>query len=225
MTMLAKIKICGVTTPAEISLLDAHDVSYAGLWYGIPRGRYNLDLQNLAQLSSIPTRTLKSILVTIENDIGALLEAIHHSHVSGIQFHGFQLPGTIKRIKQEFGSSLKIFKVLHIKNNSCSEESLIKRYIDAGTDVFILDTYLDKENLGSTGIKLNTDFLDSFFSRWPLNTRAMIAGGLDEYALADTIQSYQPYGIDIDTAARAKGTINTERVRHLMAARDSLALS
>lgn len=219
--MNTKIKICGVTQPDEVLLLDEFGVSYAGLWYGIPDGRYNLDLKTLLNLSSIHTRELKFILVTIQHDIPLLSKAIENSHIYGIQFHGFQLPAFIKKIKLTFGDSIKIFKVLHVRNNKCAEEYLIERYIEAGTDVFILDSYQDKHQIGSTGIRISDEFIKKFFSLWGSKNKIMLAGGIDENIIETICLTHHPYGVDIDSAARCDTAITRQRVSNIMVAKET----
>ncbi len=214
--MNTKIKICGVTQPDEVLLLDELGVSYAGLWYGIPEGRYNLDLKTLINLSSMHTRKLKFILVTIQHDISLLSKAIENGHIYGIQFHGFHLPGFIKKMKLAFGDSIKIFKVLHVRNNKCAEECLIERYLEAGTDVFILDSYQDKHKIGSTGIRISDDFIKEFFSIWGFKNKIMLAGGIDENIIETICLTHHPYGVDIDSAARCDTAITRQRVSNIM---------
>ncbi len=215
--MNTKIKICGVKQVDEIQLLDKLGVSYAGLWYGIPSGHHNLDLNQLEHLSSTPTTNMQYLLVTMLQDITLLAEAIERSGVSGIQFHGFQLPAFIKKFKSTFGDAVKIFKVLHVRGDQCVEEDFIERYLESGADVLILDSYQDKERIGSTGVPISGEFIDHFFSHRHLDSRVMIAGGIDESNIEAICLKHRPYGIDIDSAARSNGIITGERIAKLIA--------
>ena len=223
--MNTKIKICGIKNSSEIKLLDDFGVSYSGLWYGIPKGPHNLTLKQLIDLSSIPTQNTQHLLVTMKQDIAFLGEAIEKSDVCGIQFHGFQSPAFIKKIKSTFGDSLKIFKVLHIKDEKCVEEPFIDRYLESGTDILILDSYQDKEKVGSTGIRIKDTFIEQFLSQRSLRGSVMIAGGMDESNINSTCIKHHPYGIDIDSAARIKGNISENKIRQIMAQRTSLKTS
>lgn len=214
--MKPKIKICGITKPEEVALLDDLDVSFAGLWYGVGKGRYNLDLRSASYLSAIHTSSLEYILVTMAHDLDLLGEALERGNFRGIQFHGFQLPAFIKKVRQRFGSELEIFKVLHVRNESCVEADLIERYLEAGTDILIIDSYQDTQNIGSTGIRISDEFLMDFLTRWQLGDRVMIAGGIDEHSIDPLYRYFKPYGFDIDSASRRNGLINRQRVEKLM---------
>ena len=41
----ARVKVCGVTEPAEIEVLAGQQVDFAGLWYGVPGGPADLPLE------------------------------------------------------------------------------------------------------------------------------------------------------------------------------------
>ena len=209
-----KIKICGVTNKSEIKLLDTCNISYAWLWHGIPNGTHNLSLRKLLSLSSTPTKTLKFILVTIQEDIEYLEKIVERKSIYGIQMHGFQTPSSIKKIKLKFGNKIKIFKVLHIKNEKCLEENMIGRYIDAGTDAFILDNYKDKKNIGSTGTTIGENYISSFLSKWGDN-KTMVAGGISDKNLEKILGKFTLYGIDIDSSSRKNGKIEESRIKRI----------
>lgn len=214
--MKPKIKICGVTSIEEIKILDQHNVTYAGLWHGIPQGRYDLELPQLKQLSDSTTHSLEFLLVTMSHDMQMLAQAREQCRIKGIQFHGFHLPGFIKQVKQEFGSDFEIFKVLHIQNNRCVEGNLIERYIESGVDYFILDSFQNKQQIGSTGVRLGADFIANFFHKWNIHEKTMIAGGIDETCLESIYESHKPFGFDIDSAARTGGAICPQRLAQIM---------
>lgn len=216
-----RVKICGITQPEEIHFLDELGVSYAGLWHGI-KGKYNLDIDSLTNLASIKTSSLEYILVTMQHDVDFLIQALATSTFHGIQLHGFQLPSAIKRIKNTFEHKIKIYKVLHVKDSKCLEEDLIDRYIDAGVDIFILDSYLDNQKIGSTGLPLKNDFIKSFNDAWQNKIDIMIAGGIDENLIGSVFSQHTPYGVDIDSAARENNLISRERVRRIMSFKKNL---
>ncbi len=211
-----KIKICGITNEVEIFNLDALGIEFGGLWYNIPKGKYNLTENRFRSLTCIKTKTLKYIWVTFENSFQNIKNMIQSNPIFGIQLHGFQLPSIVKNINYEFKESITIFKVIHIQNNYCLEEELINRYVDAGVDFFILDTYLSKEKIGSTGVPLCHETLNQLIPFKIDNMMAMIAGGINEHNIHQIYSSYNPYGVDIDSSARKNGRINKDRISILL---------
>jgi len=207
-----KLKVCGITHKKEVLSLDNLGVHYAGVWYGIPNGKYNLSAHELRLLINVHTRSLKFILVTLEKSFQTIYSLIKDTPIYGIQFHGFQLPSLVKEIKSRFSDQVKIFKVLHIQNNGCLESGFIDRYIEAGVDYFILDNYQSRERIGSTGKEVDIRFLDHFIAEKLDRKKVMLAGGINEYNIARLSHLIKPFGFDIDSSARTGGRIKAKRV-------------
>lgn len=214
--MKLKVKICGVTREVELNFLDRLGVSYAGLWYGIYDGKYNLDIDQFTELSSIPTEQLKKIMVTMLSDVDDILKPLKNCKIHGIQLHGFQLPSMVKRLTTLCGPDVQILKVLHINKGVCLEENLIERYLESGVTAFVLDNYENRGSIGSTGIPVNMDYLDWYNKKWKPVTNSMLAGGLSANNINKICRRYKPDAIDIDSAARFRGVINRRRVRNIM---------
>ncbi|MGD9210170.1 MAG: hypothetical protein PVI90_05310 [Desulfobacteraceae bacterium] len=211
------LKICGITQPEEIQLLDDLGVNFAGVWSGIPEGMYNLSRQELLSLSLSTRNSLKLILVTLHNTLSTIKSLVESVDLAGIQLHGFQLPSFVQQIRDAFGESLQIFKVLHVHGEICVEDNLIQRYIQAGVDIFIIDTFQNKHHIGSTGIPLKEDFLDRFIPDRLAANQIILAGGIAPSNIRQICYNYRPFGIDIDSAARKNGKINKACVARLMA--------
>ncbi len=222
--MRPALKICGIKSASELELLDTHRIDYAGLWYGITEGHNNLDLSHFKQLAKTTSKHTKHILVTISQDLETLKQAISDSGVYGIQFHGFPLPSFISQVKKIFGGDLKIFNVLHIHQNRCLEQHLIERYLDAGTDFFIIDSFQSKNSIGSTGIRLDENFLDNFYKKWNIREMSLLAGGIDESCLRHLETKYNPYGFDIDSSVKTNGRLCQSRLERLISSNAKLQL-
>lgn len=214
--MSPKIKICGIKTAEEVQLLDELNVSYAGVWHGVPKGGHNLDLDQLVTLSTLPVKTLEFILVTMQHDLKLIGEAVEKGNITGIQLHGFHLPSLVGKIKSTFGDALKIFKVVHVKDAKCVEEDLVDRYLDSGADVLILDSYQDTQNIGSTGISIEPQFVDDFLEKRPIADRVMLAGGMNNTLISQALQKHALFGFDIDSAARVDQAINRDKVSEIL---------
>lgn len=213
---IPSVKVCGVTHINEVNLLDELQVEFAGLWCGIAKGRYTLDHHRLTRLTGTPTRNIKFILVTIEDSMRFFDKCIKSGPIYGIQLHGFQLPSVVKQLKTAFGQKYKILKVLHIKDMRCIEEALIDRYLAAGVDFLVLDRFVDPLRIGSTGIPLEKGFLKTFVDQRVAAKKIMIAGGINENNISTICRAYQPFGVDIDSAARKDGVIHKDRVAPIM---------
>ena len=116
------------------------------------------------------------MLVTFLKDADLLAEALIDSGAVWVQLHGYQTPGTVRKVK-EIDPEVRVIKVLHISGSECVEETLIRSYEKAGVDVFLLDPVSDKGQVGSTGQTLDAAYAltlaDKLVAAVPARRRAL----------------------------------------------------
>lgn len=209
-----RLKVCGATVPAEIDALVAQPVDFVGLWYGVPGGPSDLELDDWRRLASAAaTGHLAPVLVTFSKDPEFLREALEGSPVTWVQLHGYQTPGLVRKLKT-LVPGVRILKVLHVRGQDCVEGPLIGSYEKAGVDVFLFDAVAEDGRVGSTGETLDVDYVASLAEG--LTRPFLIAGGIspDNRARHEALAANPLYlGIDVDTNARGDdGKIATESV-------------
>jgi phosphoribosylanthranilate isomerase len=210
-----RLKVCGITEPAEIDVLARESVDFAGLWYGVPGGPSDLPLEQWRQFAAATADApgLNGVLVTFLKDPDALGEALEGSPVSWVQLHGYQTPGLVRAVKR-LGAGVKVIKVLHVRGSDCIERRLIGAYEKAGVDVFLFDAVTADGRVGSTGQTLDAEFVATLAGE--LSRPFLLAGGIsaenrDEHAVLAEHPSF--FGIDVDTNARgADGKIGSDQV-------------
>lgn len=216
--MQVPVKICGITQTDEMELLRQTGMSYAGLWYDMPNGAHSCSLDQLIELSSCAGDSLEPVLVTVSQNLSVLSQALEQSRISAIQFHGFQLPAFIQKFRATVGKPLTLFKVLHVKNNQCLEDGFVERYMDAGVDRLILDSYQDSHRIGSTGQAISDEFVEQFIERYQVRDKVMLAGGINAYNIRGKLEQHRPFGFDIDSAARTQGRICRDQLKAITTA-------
>ena len=211
----ARVKVCGITEPAEIDVLARQGVDFVGLWFGVPGGPADLPLESWRPLvaAAAATGTLAPVLVTFLKDADALGQALGGAPVQWVQLHGYPTPGVIRAVKG-IAPGVRVIKVLHVRGGACVEEKLIGAYEKAGTDVFLFDAVAEDGRVGSTGQTLDPELVASLAEG--LATPFLLAGGIsadNRDAYADLIGHPRFLGVDVDTNARgADGKISEERV-------------
>ncbi len=211
----ARVKVCGITEPAEIDVLAGQPVDFVGLWYGVPGGPADLPLETWRRFSAAAaaTESLAPVMVTFLKDVEAVREALDGSPVHWVQLHGYQTPGFVRAVKA-IAPTVRVIKVLHVRGDSCIEERLVGGYEKAGVDIFLFDAVSDDGRVGSTGQTLNPDVVASLAEG--LTRPFLLAGGIsadnrEEFAGLATHPRY--LGIDVDTNARgADGRVSAEKV-------------
>jgi phosphoribosylanthranilate isomerase len=213
-----RIKVCGITQPAEVEVLAAQQVDFCGLWYGIPGGPRDLPFDAWRDLVAVTnaTGTVTPVLVTFLKELDSIRHAVQGSDARWVQLHGYPTPGFVKSVK-ELGPDVRVIKVLHVRGGKLLEERLITGYEKAGVDVFIFDIVTEDGRVGSTGQTLDPDLIASFAA--PLTTPFLLAGGISagnrgDYHVVAANPSF--LGIDVDTNARgADGMISADGVAAL----------
>lgn len=199
-----RLKVCGITEPPEIGVLESHSVDWVGLWYGVPGGPADLQAEDWRRLAAAATATerLAPVLVTFLKDAEALGEILEGSGVRWVQLHGYQTPGLVRALKRLDGE-LRVIKVLHVRGTECVEEPLIASYEKAGVDVFLLDAVADDGRVGSTGESLDTGYATSLADR--VSRPFLLAGGIsaENRPAFEAVASHPGFlGVDVDTNAR-----------------------
>lgn len=201
--MSVLIKMCGATTREDLRLLDDARVDLVGLWCGITGGKAELPVQVVTDLVSRSSAagSPQAVLVTFQANVRILRETLNRTGARWIQLHGYQPPGVVGALKS--CSPVTVVKALHLRGGRCLEQSLIRAYERAGTDLFLLDTMTEDGRIGSTGTRSAIGDVLAVAER--LSVPFLIAGGVS----ADVREEYDQAvrhplfrGVDIDTAAR-----------------------
>ena len=216
-----RVKVCGITEPAEIDVLAARAVDFVGLWYGVPGGPADLPLSDWRELGAAAATTehLAPVMVTFLKDVEAMREALEGSGVRWVQLHGYQMPGLVRAVK-EIAPDIRVLKVLHVRGGDCVEAPLIGSYEKAGVDVFLFDAVAEDGRVGSTGETLDPAVVASLAER--ISRPFLLAGGLSADNRSDygELTTHPRFlGIDVDTNARgADGKVSAESVEAILGA-------
>jgi phosphoribosylanthranilate isomerase len=210
-----RIKVCGITSQAEIDLLAARGVDFVGLWWGVPGGPHDLPADRWRELADAAASAgqLTPVLVTFAKDADALRQTLEGSPAHWVQLHGYPTPGTVRKVKA-IDPDVRVIKVLHIRGGECVEESLLGSYEKAGVDVFLFDVVTEDGRVGSTGQALDPAIVAPLADK--LNRPFLLAGGIS----ADNREQYEALvahplflGIDVDTNARGSdGKVSDDNV-------------
>lgn len=84
----AEVKICGLTSEADVKLLEKYGAGYAGMVLYYPKSRRNIDI-TLAEtlVTGLKKSDIKTVAVVVSPDISQL-EAIQAAGFDYIQIHG-----------------------------------------------------------------------------------------------------------------------------------------
>ncbi|MEV7559752.1 N-(5'-phosphoribosyl)anthranilate isomerase [Streptomyces sp. NPDC048331] len=208
------VKFCGATSTVEVHRVADSGADLVGLWYRVPGGPAELELDRLTVLSAAARdRGLAPVLVTFASDTALLLEAVAAAGTPWIQLHGYQSPAVVRALRTQGPPGLRIAKVLHLKDGECAERGLTGAYERAGADCFLYDAVAADGRIGSTAQALDDTDVTALADRTTLPF--LLAGGLrvdNRDAFAGARAHPRFLGIDVDSAARDHaGRLNAER--------------
>jgi phosphoribosylanthranilate isomerase len=212
-----EVKVCGVTSAAELAALAEARVDYAGLWFDVASGRHSLTRDAFHALSRRRWRGLRLVAVTTQSDPDAVAAFVCGAPIAAVQVHGFMLPGALQRLRGLLDDAVEIFKVLHFKDGRCLERPLVRAYSDAGADAFVVDNFESRERIGSTGIAVPLAAVSEVAESVGAH-RVFLAGGVDAARIREVGARLGVRGFDVDSAARVGGRIERARVLALVAA-------
>ncbi|TWP48433.1 N-(5'-phosphoribosyl)anthranilate isomerase [Lentzea tibetensis] len=212
---MPELKVCGVTSTADLNLLATSGADMAGLWHGVPGGHADLTIGRLTSLAAA-AHLVTPVLVTLAAEVRDVLAV---SGIRVVQLHGYQAPGVVRALKRD---GVHVIKVLHVAGSVCPERPLIRAYERAGVDSFLIDAVGDDGRIGSTGQSLAPAAVLSLAAS--LSRPFLLAGGItadNAPAFAEVAAHPGFLGVDVDTGARdSLGCIDAGRVRALRRAWD-----
>lgn len=185
--MSVKVKICGITTPADAVAAVEAGADALGFMFYEHSPRY-IDPAIAAEIArQLPEHILR-VGVFVNAPVGVVNTAVALCRLDILQFHGDESPEYCTQFSTR---TMKAFRIL----NAASLDAL-PAY---GTDFWLLDAHVPGR-LGGTGETFN----------WQLAIKAkkferpfFLAGGLTPENVAEAVRLVQPYGVDVSTGVES----------------------
>lgn len=109
---LVEVKICGLTSEADVHILEKYGADYAGMVLYYPKSRRNIDVTLAATfVTELKKSDIKTVAVVVSPDV-AQLEAIQNAGFDYIQIHGELSEDVYDRC------NIGIIKAVNIKQQS-----------------------------------------------------------------------------------------------------------
>lgn len=109
---LVKVKICGLTSEADVRIIEKYGADYAGMVLYYPKSRRNIDITLAATfVEQLKKSDIKTVAVVVSPDVSQL-EAIQNSGFDYIQIHG-ELSEDVYD-----GCNIDIIRAVNIKQQS-----------------------------------------------------------------------------------------------------------
>lgn len=205
------IKICANTTLEDA--LPAAEAGADALGFVFAPSPRRVTLAQAAAIVPHLPATAEKIGVFVDapfEEVSATVEAVG---LTGVQLHFDAPPELSAQLRQRFGASLRIVRVVHFTGGSANVTPLSDPNIDG-----ILVDSRTATAVGGTGIAFDWDAArEGLFGRLG-GIKLVAAGGLSPENVAEAIAKLQPWGVDVVSGVElSPGRKDAAKVRAFIA--------
>ncbi|HEV2214879.1 MAG TPA: phosphoribosylanthranilate isomerase [Terracidiphilus sp.] len=192
------IKICGNTSLADAQLAAEAGADALGFVFA-PSPRHVTVDQVKAITPHLPEHVEK-IGVFVDESLSAIEEAVRACGLTGVQIHGEAGPQAPGRLKERFGPSLRVLRVVHFGPEAARQTAAFAQ--NPLVDALLIDSRTATA-VGGTGITFDWQAArETLFGSAP--TRMVVAGGLTPANVAEAIRTLRPWGVDVVSGVEAE---------------------
>ena len=169
----------------------------------------------ISQLVQHVPEGVASFLLTSKQDADSIIQQLHRTHVTAVQLVDAVEKNVYNAIKEEF-SHISIAQVIHVTGEDAIREAIA---IEQFVDCLLLDSGnpdLPVKELGGTGRthdwKISKKIVDTAV------LPVYLAGGLNADNVREAIETVHPFGVDVCSGVRIKGTLDEEKLKRFFEA-------
>lgn len=204
----AKIKICGLRTPADVAAVNAALPEYAGFIFVPMRRRYVAPAQAAILCQQLDPR-IRPVGVFVDARIEEIVEALEHCPLDMVQLHGAEDNDYIAMLRAAYRSRFAVEsrELCIVKAFRVEGADDIRRAEASAADEILLD-----HGAGGTGERFDWTLLQH------CRRRFFLAGGLTPDNVEEAITRTQPYAVDVSSSLESDGRKDPEKIRRFVAA-------
>lgn len=204
-----KVKICGLTDPADVPAAILAGASYVGFVF-FPKSPRNLDFDAAAFMAAAVPEGIIRVALTVDPD-DALLDALTaHVQIDMIQLHGHETPARVSQVKQRTG--LPVMKAVGVADET--DLTQIDFY-EKVADQILVDAKppAGADRPGGNAMAFDWTLLSG--RRW--SKPWMLAGGLTPDNVADAVHATGARQLDVSSGVeRAPGEKDPDLMRRFI---------
>lgn len=220
--MSPRVKICCITTAAERDLAVAAGADALGFVGPMPSGPGTLTLDEIAGLIDGVPPGVSSFLLSAETRPEGIIAAVERTRPSVVQLVDAVSIATHDTLRRAC-PSVRRFQVIHVQGPADVDAAIeMAPHVDA----LLLDSgrpNAPRRSLGGTGQTHDWSLSRQIVDRSPCPV--YLAGGLGPDNVELAIARVRPFGVDVCSRLRPRGTLDPELARRFVeaAARAGLA--
>ena len=194
-----KIKICGLTSPAEARYLNENHVDFAGMVLFFPKSKRNISIEQAKEIMAALDASIKRVAVVVSPSI----EQVRQIEAAGfdyVQIHG-EIPET--ETEAEAAIAIPILKAFNVSDMGSYE----KYHNDSRIAGYVFDAIEP-----GSGKTFDWKLVDNI----PRDEKLLLlAGGLNPDNVRMAIEAVHPDGVDVSSGVENDNGAgkNPERIR------------
>ena len=199
-----KVKICGLTSPAEARYLNENHVDFAGMVLFFPKSKRNISIEQAMEIMAALDASIKRVAVVVSPSI----EQVRQIEAAGfdyVQIHG-EIPET--ETEAEAAIAIPILKAFNVSDMGSYE----KYHNDSRIAGYVFDAIEP-----GSGKTFDWKLVDNI----PRDEKLLLlAGGLNPDNVRMAIEAVHPDGVDVSSGVENddKASKNPEKIRDFVAA-------
>ena len=197
---MVKIKICGLKRLEDIEIVNRHKPDYIGFVFADSKRKVSHDLAR--QMKENLDSNIVSVGVFVDASADEILGLFDDGTIDIAQLHGSESEEFIKNLKDKTDNQLKIINAIEM-----NEGIDLKKYDNSEADYLLLDS---GKGSGKT--------FDWKLIRKDLKKEFFLAGGLTSSNIAQAIEEFKPYAVDLSSSLETDGFKDENKIKEIMEA-------
>ncbi len=189
-----RIKLCGLSRPCDIEAANGLQPEYIGFVFAKKSSRY-VSPDQAAALKNMLSPNIMAVGVFVREEIGQVADLLAAGVIDAAQLHGGEDEVYIGRLREHTNKPIiKAFRV--------DGEQDIQRAQASTADYVLLDS-----GNGGTGTAFDRRLLAQ------MKRPYFLAGGLDPSSVAEVVERWKPYAVDVSSGIETEGKKDPEKMR------------
>lgn len=191
------IKLCGLTRLCDMEAANELKPEYIGFVFAAKSRRY-VTPEQAAGLRQALDPAILAVGVFVNEDPERVAELLNEGIIDLAQLHGNETETYIKRLRQ-------LTKKPFIQAFSVDSAQAVMQAQESTADYILLDS-----GRGGTGTVFDWEFLKQ------IKRPYFLAGGLDIGNVAEAVERFHPYAVDVSSGIETDGVKDREKMRQFV---------
>ena len=195
---MVKIKICGIKRLEDIEIVNRYKPDYIGFVFADSKRKVSHDLAK--ELRNNLDSDIIPVGVFVDSPQDEILKLFDEGIIEIAQLHGSESEQFILDLKKKTDGELKIINAIEM-----TQEIDLLEYNDSNSDYLLLDS---GKGSGKT--------FDWSLIRKDIKKEFFLAGGLNSKNVAQAIDEFNPYAIDLSSSLETDGFKDENKIKEIM---------